>query len=400
MQMFTVGELCTYLRELLDSDEIVCDIWVKGELSSFKQAASGHCYFTLKEGNAVINAAMWRSYASRLTELPANGDEVLAHGRVSFYEARGDMQLYVDTMKPSGVGVLHARFEELKERLEREGWFDESRKRQLPALPHRIGVVTSSDGAALRDIVTVLSRRCPLVEVVVSPCLVQGDHAPASIIAALDAIYTAGVDVVILARGGGSLEDLWSFNEEIVARALFACPVPLITGMGHETDTTIVDYIADVRAPTPSAAAELAVPEMDELAAMVFLMWQRLDAALGMALDTRQSQLDHALVALHQHAPMHRITYARQQVDDLLARATTHIKHRVQLQLVQVQNLNARLATLNPYATLERGYAVVQQEGGGVVTHASQVKAGDRLIITLRDGQVVVNVSVNEGEVV
>lgn len=397
MHMFTVGELSTYLRELLDSDEIVCDIWIKGEISSFKRAASGHCYFTLKEDNAAINAAMWRSYASRLTELPANGDEVLAHGRVSFYEARGDIQLYVDTIRPSGVGLLHARFEELKERLEREGWFDESRKRQLPALPHRIGVVTSSDAAALRDIVNVLSRRCPLVEIVVSPCLVQGDQAPASIIAALDAIYTADVDIVILARGGGSLEDLWSFNEEIVARALFACPVPLITGVGHETDTTIVDYIADVRAPTPSAAAEIAVPEVEELAAIVLLMRQRLDVALGMALDTRRSQLDHALVTLHQHAPLHRITYARQQVDDLLARATTHIKHHVQLQHVQVQNLSARLATLNPHATLDRGYAVVQHEDGRVVTHASQVNAGDRLVITLRDGQVVVDVSENEG---
>lgn len=393
MYILTVTEVNTYLREVLDADPVLSDIWVEGEISNFKRHTSGHCYFSLKEGEAVLNAVMWRSHAVRLLDIPNNGDAVLAHGRVSLYEVSGKLQLYVDTLRAAGVGLLHARFEELKQRLEAEGLFDSSRKRDLPRLPRRIGIVTSGRGAALQDMLTVLARRCPLVEVLVSPCLVQGDQAPASIVAALQALYTEDVDLIIVARGGGSLEDLWAFNEEVVARAIFASPVPLVTGIGHETDTTIADYVADLRAPTPSAAAELAVPELAELRFSLATLRQYLDATFATALDLRRSQLAAATDALRQHNPVISLPRARQQVDDLLRRAESQLHYAVTLRQAQLQGLQAQLEALSPRATMERGYAVVRRSAdGAVITQATQVRSGDALDITLQSGKLVVDV--------
>src|SRR5215210_2357791 len=280
MNILTVSQLNAYLREALDADEILQDLWVEGEISNLSRPASGHWYFTLKEGDAQIRAACWKSYVARIPTLPTNGDAVLAHGRVSFYEAGGQLQLYVDMIRPAGVGLLHARFEELKARLDAEGLFDPSRKRELPPLPRRIGLVTSPSGAALRDILNVLGRRYPLAEVLLSGCQVQGDGAAETIVEALFALYDQDVDVIIVARGGGSIEDLWAFNEEIVARAVFASPVPIISGVGHETDTTIIDYVADLRAPTPSAAAELAAPDIGVLAGDLAALAEQLGLAM------------------------------------------------------------------------------------------------------------------------
>ena len=389
MNIFTVSQLNTYLRSLLDSDEILNDIWIRGEISNFKRAASGHCYFSLKESNAVVKVAMWRSYAARLETLPNNGDDVLAHGRVSFYEAGGDLQLYVDTLRPAGVGILHARFEELRERLLNEGLFDESRKRELPFLPSRIGIATSADGAALRDILHVLNRRCPLVEIVLAPCLVQGEQAAKSIVQALEQLYHMDVDVIVLARGGGSIEDLWSFNEEIVARVVFAAPVPLITGVGHETDTTIVDYIADVRAPTPSAAAELIVPEQQTLVLAIETLRQRLATAMRQHIDQQFSLLDHHIFRLQQHEPTVRITRARQQIDEQLQHATALLNHQLVLYQTRLQGMTSRLATLSPQATLERGYALIRRaQDDQVVKRTDQVADGDVLKVTLQDGEI------------
>src|SRR6476469_10132580 len=269
MYILTVSQLNTYLREALEADEILQDLWVEGEVSNLSRPASGHWYFTLKEGEAQIRAACWKSYVARIPLPPTNGDAVLAHGRVSFYEAGGQLQLYVDMIRPAGVGLLYARFEELKARLDAEGLFDLSRKRELPALPTRIGIVTSPTGAALQDMLKVLRRRYPLAEIVLAACQVQGAGAAETVVEALYALYEQNVDVIIVARGGGSVEDLWTFNEEIVARAAFASPVPLISGVGHETDTTIIDYVADLRAPTPSAAAELVAPDIAELSGAI-----------------------------------------------------------------------------------------------------------------------------------
>ncbi len=393
MHILTVTEMNTYLRELLDAEPVLCDVWVEGEVSNFKRHTSGHCYFSLREGDAVLNAVMWKSYALRLGELPRNGDAVLAHGRVSFYEMGGKLQLYVDTLRAAGVGFLHTQFEELKQRLDAEGLFDITLKRALPILPCRIGIVTSDKGAALQDILNVLARRCPLVEVLVSPCLVQGEQAPASIVAALQTLQAVNVDLIIVARGGGSIEDLWAFNEEAVARAIFASSVPLITGIGHETDTTIADYVADLRAPTPSAAAELAVPEQSELRLSLAALRQQLDVTFATGINTHHHQLTTTNDRLRQHNPAIRLPHARQQVDDLLRRAEMRLQYGLTLRQAQLHGLQAQLTALSPQATIERGYAVVRRTTDGtVVTQATQVDSGEMLTITLPSGKLVATV--------
>jgi Exodeoxyribonuclease VII large subunit (EC 3.1.11.6) len=268
------------------------DVWVEGEVSNFRQVASGHCYFTLKDAGAELRCVMWRDRARGMRALPNNGDSVLAHGRVGVYEQRGDLQLYVDALEPLGLGWLYQEYERLKARLEAEGLFAAERKRPLPRFPRRIGVVTSPDAAALRDILNILSRRYPLAEVVLAPTLVQGEEAPPQIIAALRALNAReDIDVILLARGGGSLEELWAFNDERVARAVAASRIPVVCGVGHETDFSLADFAADRRAPTPSAAAELATPDRAELAQQVRTLRARLVRALEADLARRRGRV-------------------------------------------------------------------------------------------------------------
>lgn len=387
-QALTVTDVTGYLRELLEAHPLLGDLWVQGELSEFKRhASSGHCYFNLKDEGALLRGVMWKSAAARLGALPRSGDLVLVHGRLGFYEPRGDLQIYVDALLPAGVGLLHARFEELKARLEAEGLFQPERKRPLPPLPRRIALVTAPGGAALQDMLTILARRCPLVEVLISPCLVQGDRAPDSIVEALYRAYEAGPDLVILARGGGSLEDLWAFNDEAVARAVFASPVPLVSGVGHETDTTIVDYVADLRAPTPSAAAELAVPEIAQLYALVADARARLADTAGAALADRRDAVAEALFVVERHSPARRLARDRQQVDELSRRLERAAAGGAELRRAGLAGLHGRLAALSPLATLARGYAVVRRaDTGQVLTAPAQAAPGARLRITVRDG--------------
>ena len=389
LRILTVSQLNAYLRELLDSDEIVRDVWIEGEVSNFVRAASGHCYFTLKEADAQIKSACWRTNVARIPAMPSNGDAVLAHGRVAFYEAGGQIQLYVDMIRPAGVGLLYARFEELKARLDAEGLFDPSRKRELPALPRRIGVATSPTGAALQDILKVLRRRYPLGQVILAPCQVQGDGAADTVVEALYALYEQDVDVIIVARGGGSAEDLWTFNEEVVARAAFASPVPLISGVGHETDTTIVDYVADVRAPTPSAAAEMVAPDVADLAGAIDGLGERLVASLRRRLDDARGDMDGLEQRLAHQSPAARLGRDRQALDDLLRRAGTRLGHAIELRRARLVGAQAQLAALNPRATLGRGYAIVRRAADGrIVAEPGQVQPGDRLVVTVRGGDI------------
>lgn len=388
LKILTVSQLNTYLRELLDADPIVRDIWIEGEVSNFSRASSGHCYFTLKEGEAQIRAVSWRSSVARIGAMPGNGDAVLAHGRVAFYESSGQIQLYVDMIRPAGVGLLYARFEELKARLAAEGLFDESRKRPLPELPRRIGLATSPTGAALQDMLTILRRRYPLAEVVLAPCQVQGDGAADTVVEALYALYEQDLDLIIVARGGGSAEDLWTFNEEVVARAVFASPVPVISGVGHETDTTIIDYVADVRAPTPSAAAELAAPDIGELAGAMELLHARAAELVRRHLDDAASDLDRLERRLAQYSPVTRLQRDRQLLDELARRAATRLAHSVALHRAQLSGASAQLAALNPLATLGRGYAVVRRADGAIVTDPAQLAPGEALTITVKGGEI------------
>lgn len=393
MIVVSVNQINAYLRELLEGDEILSDLWVQGEVSNVKRASSGHYYFTLKDDSAAIDAVMWKNNAARLSAPLKSGDAVLAHGSISIYEVNARLQLYADKIQPAGIGLLHARFEELKGRLDAEGLFEESRKRPLPPLPRQIGVATSAQGAALRDILKVLERRYPLVEVLLAPCLVQGDQAPASIISALEMLYAAEVDLIILARGGGSIEDLWSFNEEAVARAVFASPVPLITGVGHETDTTIVDYVADVRAPTPSAAAELAVPDSLALLQEAVALRQQIDALLAEHIEDRRRAIEEQEISLHHHEPTALINRSRQQIDELLRRAHERARYALETQTLRLTGLRNQLEAVSPNASLQRGYALVRRMSDGqVITHAEQVQAGERLLVTLRDGSLSVEI--------
>jgi exodeoxyribonuclease VII large subunit len=322
----------------------------------------------------------------RQGRLPANGEAVLAHGQVSFYEAGGKLQLYVDTVRPLGVGLLYAQFKELEARLEAEGLFAEAVKRPLPPLPRRIGVVTSPTGAALRDILHILGRRYPLVEVVVSPTQVQGKEAAGQIVAAVQRLQDRAVDLIIVARGGGSLEDLWPFNEEVVARAIRASRVPIISGVGHETDFTIADFAADVRAPTPSGAAEIAVPDQEALRASVARLRMRLGQEMQRQLQERGLRLDERARALRRLSPWAMIVARRQRVDDLTDRAGRSLRHRLAVTRERLRSASLRLAALDPRAVLSRGYAIVRRADGTVVLSPGQVAAGEHVDVQVRDG--------------
>jgi len=387
-RIYTISEITNRIKVQLESDRTLQDLWLEGELSNWKRSPSGHIYFTLKDETASIRCVLWRSTAQALSYLPGgDGEAVLAHGHVSVYEPQGQYQLYVDDLQPVGVGALYAEFERLKARLAQEGVFEQA-KRPLPRFPQRIGVVTSLTGAVLRDILNVLRRRYPLAEVILSPTQVQGDEAPAQIVSALQAVSRLpGVDVIILARGGGSLEDLWAFNDERVARALAASPVPVVCGVGHETDFTIADFAADVRAPTPSAAAELVVPDRHELARQVAQLTTRLAAGMQERLAQQRQRLANELRALRRVSPQAWIDRRRQRVDELAHAIQQAIDHRLELQRERLAGLSLRLAALNPSATLSRGYAIVRHaETNRVVSRVGQVAPGDRLAVQVSDG--------------
>jgi exodeoxyribonuclease VII large subunit len=389
MQIYRVSQITAYIKELFDSDYALQDLWLEGEVSNYSRAASGHVYFTLKDEEAQIRCVMWRSQAERQAYLPQNGEAIIAHGRISVYEAGGQYQLYVDDIQPAGAGLLYLQFEALKERLAAEGLFDVERKRPLPPFPRRLGLVTSPTAAALRDVVNVLKRRYPLVEVVLSPTLVQGDEAPSQIVAAIEALNQhTDVDAIIVARGGGSLEDLWAFNDERVARAIYASQIPVVTGVGHETDFTIADFVADVRAPTPSAAAEVAVPDRQELRGVVESWRGRLAQLMRGRIEEGRRALQYREQILRRFSPQAQIDSYRQRTDDLMHSALAGLRHRLALARERLRTLDSQLQTLSPLATLERGYAIARHLGTGkVVRSVAQVVAGDRLEVRVSDGQ-------------
>ncbi|MFN3762543.1 MAG: exodeoxyribonuclease VII large subunit, partial [Anaerolineae bacterium] len=368
---YTVSQLMARIRTTVETDPRLMDVWVEGEVSNFRQVASGHCYFTLKDAGAELRCVMWRDRVRGMRALPANGDSVLAHGRVGVYEQRGDLQLYVDALEPLGLGWLYQEYERLKARLEAEGLFAPERKRPLPRFPRRIGVVTSPDAAALRDILNILSRRYPLAEVVLAPTLVQGDEAPPQIIAALRALNAReDIDVILLARGGGSLEELWAFNDERVARAVAASRIPVVCGVGHETDFSLADFAADRRAPTPSAAAELATPDRAELRQQVRAFQNRLSRALEADLSRRRERVREQVRALRRLSPALRLAQARQRLDDLTERAGRAIRHQIAVRRERLAGLAGRLEGVSPLATLERGYAIVRRAADGLIVRS------------------------------
>lgn len=384
--VWSVSEITTYIRELFEIDYRLQDVMVEGEISNFTRARSGHLYFTLKDERAQLLCVMWRSAAMRLRFDPGDGDAVQVTGRISVYEASGRYQLYAESMRPAGRGNLALAFEQLREQLELEGLFAPEHKKAIPVLPRKIGIVTSADAAALRDILNVLRRRCQLVEVLLAPTLVQGPEAPAQIVRALQWLDGRDdIDTIIIARGGGSLEDLMAFNDEQVARAIFAARHPIIVGVGHETDVTIADYVADLRAPTPSAAAELAVPDMQELQTVFAGMQNRLEQLIHAHLQRRRQLLQSYVRLLDRLGPQMRLANERQWVDGLISRLETAMARRLERAQSKLAVAQARLQAVSPLATLARGYAIVRRDGQ-VIRQAAQVRPGDRLQVQLADG--------------
>jgi exodeoxyribonuclease VII large subunit len=384
---YTVQEVNAYLRELMENDPTLQDIWVQGEVSNLSVPRSGHMYFTLKDAQATLRCVMWRSQVARLTYLPQDGDQVEIHGSISVYEAGGQYQLYADQIRPIGEGLLYQEFNRLKQKLQDEGLFDLERKRPVPYSPQTIGVVTSPTGAALRDILNTLRRRYPLVEVVFSPTAVQGDAAPDEIIVALQRLnQIVQPDVILVTRGGGSIEDLWAFNEEQVAWAIAASNAPVICGVGHETDFTIADFVADLRAPTPTAAAELAVPDQMEIRGILLERLAALAQNFSEQVAEKRWNLQQLHATLLRRSPEAQLRGNRQRVDDLIRQGERAIRHQIELQRTLLQGFSQYVSALNPQGILERGYAVVTQPDGSVVKKLKDVKAGDQLKVRVSDG--------------
>jgi exodeoxyribonuclease VII large subunit len=385
---YSVSEVTGKIRTLLEQEPEFQNLWVEGEISNFHRASSGHIYFTLKDAGAQLGAVIWRSQARQLNYLPQEGDQALAHGHIGLYEQGGRYQIYVDALQPAGRGTLYQEYERLKAKLEAEGLFDRALKRALPPFPTCLGVVTSPTSAAFQDVLNVLRRRYPLVRVLLAPTLVQGERAPAQIVGALNRINARDdVDAILVVRGGGSIEDLWAFNDERVARAVAGSRLPVISGVGHETDFTLADFAADRRAPTPSAAAEVATPDARELGAALAQVDARLRQAVDQQISTRREQLGMLQRTLRYLSPRAKIADARQRTDDVTTRLEAAARRQLAWQRQRVEGLAARLASASPDSVLRRGYAIVRvRETGEILTSAGEAEVGLGLDLKLQDG--------------
>jgi exodeoxyribonuclease VII large subunit len=371
---FSVTEVTTYLRTLLESDSFLQDVWISGEVSNLSRPASGHIYFTLKDAGAAIKCVIWRSAAMRIPAGLQVGSQIEAHGAVSVYERDGAYQLYVNAIRMRGEGELYQEFLRLKARLEAEGYFEEDRKRSLPQLPQKIGIVTSSTGAALQDMLNTLRGRYRLAQVIISPAAVQGVEAPGEIIQAIQRLNRIiHPDVILLARGGGSMEDLWAFNNEEVVKAIVNSDAPVVTGIGHETDFTLADFAADMRAPTPTGAAVLATPSGEDLLAGVNEVARQIADMVASNLEGLWFDLDQATARLRRESPLRRVERDRQMVDALSSRLDLSVAHRVALLREYTKNAANRLHALNPRAVLQRGYALVRLADGTIVSNVDQL---------------------------
>lgn len=388
-RVITVGQLNRYVKSLLEGDRNLLSVYIGGEISNFtNHYKSGHLYMSLKDETAVVKAVMFRGYASKLAFTPENGMKVIVKARVSLYEKDGAFQIYIEEMQPDGVGALQIAYEQLKARLEKEGLFDPARKRPIPRYPQRVGVITSPTGAAVRDIMNVLGRRFPLAEIVFVPVLVQGEGAPPQLVRAVELFNEKkAADVLIIGRGGGSIEELWAFNDERVARAVAASAIPVISAVGHETDFTICDFAADLRAPTPSAAAELAVPDTRSLLSRL----QQLQTVSRQAVVHRLQTERKRLAALREKRCLSTPLFYVEGQAMRLDFATRAFSSAAQMQLTradrQLAALSGKLDALSPLKVLSRGYSIVQKEGA-VVKSTAELSPGDELSLRMTDGAV------------
>ena len=396
---WSVTDLTRFLRDLFESEDNLQDLWVEGEVSNLSRPASGHLYFTLKDRNAALRCVMWRNAVMQQAYLPRDGDAIEIHGSMSIYEASGNYQLYGDMIRPAGEGALYQEFLRLKARLEAEGLFDQQRKRSIPGWPQTIGIVTSPSGAALRDMLDTIQRRYPPIKVILSPTQVQGDQAPQGILSALQALdHIVKPDVILLARGGGSIEDLSAFNDEQVARAIANSPTPIITGIGHETDFTIADFAADLRAPTPTAAAELATPDQADLRLSLSELSRNVNQSTMNYLFVQRRWLEGQQNRLQLRTPLAQIHRGQQRLDELNSLAGRSLVHDIKIKRTHLAGLELRLNALNPRAVLERGFSIVTQVDGSLVRSVEQVHPDDDLRVRVSDGEFDVRVQESSRE--
>ena len=379
----SVSRVNNYIKRLLDSKPVLNNIWVKGEISNCKRHSSGHIYLTLKDESSVLKAVMFRGSASTLDFEPVDGTTVIAHGRISVYEAGGSYQLYIEDMVLDGIGDLYREFEKLKAKLQEEGLFDNKFKKPLPKFPKRIGVATAPTGAAVRDIINVITRRYPMAEILIYPTLVQGNGAKESIVCAIEYFdSTKAVDTIIVGRGGGSIEDLWAFNEECVARAIFACKTPIISAVGHETDFTIADFVADFRAPTPSAAAEVSVPSIDELYRLINIYKSRMKNSV----ITRNETFRRTLNRLIPRNPQDKINQLSQKLDMRIQTLEQVYRLNINYRKRSLSEKAAKLDALSPLKTLNRGYSIAVNDDGKVLKKKSDFTKEMQFKLKLQDG--------------
>lgn len=388
-RIFSVSELNQFVRNVIESEYRLQDIWVSGEISNLSIPSSGHMYFTLKDETAALRCVMWRPEVTRLLEVPQDGEAIEVHGNIGVYEAGGQYQMYADQIRVSGEGILYQEFARLKKTLEGEGLFDVEQKQSLPEFPERIGVVTSPTAAAYEDVLNVLRRRFPLAEIILSPTIVQGEDAPPKIVEAIQALNNySKPDLILIVRGGGSMEDLWAFNDENVVRAVAGSQIPIISGIGHETDLILSDFAADVRAPTPSAAAEIGTPDRADLREVLQQTRRLMERLLADQIISRQRELRLLRERLVRTSPFAQINNAKQQVDELLFRVKSAAKHMLSLRVAAIEGLNQTLQVIGPLAILERGFALVHRpEDGSLIRSVDQITSGDKLSVRISDGK-------------
>lgn len=388
IKTLTVSALNNYVKKMIDSDFILSNLNIKGEISNFKMHSSGHLYFSLKDEGSKINCIMFKTNAVNLNFLPKDGESVVVKGRVSVYEKDGAYQLYCTEMKQEGIGQLYVAFQELKNKLEKQGLFDISHKRPIPKHPDKIGIITSPTGAAVRDIINVSRRRNKAVELVLYPALVQGENASEDIIKGLSILNgMKDIDIIILARGGGSIEELWAFNNEKLAYAVYNSKKPVITGVGHETDFTIVDFVSDMRAPTPSAAAEIAVPSLKVLSDTIEGYKRHLNITMANNLRDINNKISMLNKTIETHSPMNYIANQYNHIDNLQNRLLFSINSKLKLKKEKLSKVNAVIDAHNPLKVLNKGYALLQETSGKLITEMEQLKNNEEVHITIKEGR-------------
>lgn len=389
IKVLSVSELNNYIKRVVDSDYILSNAQVKGEISNFKFHSSGHVYFSLKDEGGKINCIMFRSNAEKLKFIPENGMKVNVKGRVSVYVKDGAYQLYCTEITPEGRGELYEAFEKLKEKLLNEGMFSEEHKRNIPKYPKMIGVITSPTGAAIRDIINVATRRNKSVDMIICPTLVQGVNAPGELIKALDYLNNReDIDTIILARGGGSIEELWAFNDEKLAYAVYNSKKPVVTGVGHETDFTIVDFVSDRRAPTPSAAAEIAVPNINEEMNSFVSLKRALDTSIKTYIQNKCNQLEIAKRMLEKNSPEILIVNGYSSIDNFKYVLDMRIANKIKIEKEKILRYNSILKSNNPINILNKGYSIISDEIGNNISNVDKLKEQDKVHITFKDGKV------------